>query len=236
MTSRVAVLDVDGTLLPGALGVRFLKNLMATGDCEPTAAAESLAAVERYHRGAVELNSAAPVVYRYFAAALAGTTDTAARSAALRAWEEAGRDVFPFARPLIRMLHAAGFRIALISGSPDEVVRLAAADLGVDMACGAVSEVVDGCYTGILVRTPGLPGGKRATLRDLTAGTGFDRPASFAIGNSSSDAEIFSCVGAAVAFEPDEVLRAQARAHGWATADRGDVLGICARLTAVRHR
>ncbi|MFE4263978.1 HAD family hydrolase [Streptomyces sp. NPDC056883] len=236
--ARIAVLDLDGTLAEGSLAAPFVESLIAGGVCDPAAGRAALDAIAGYHdedadpEGPAGHASTAAAFYAHFARALEGADRTEVERAAEAAWPTARKKIIPFADELVRLLHAAGLRTVLISGSPYEIVRRAAAELGIGEAHGMRAEFRRGRCTGTLTTTPALPGGKRAALRTATKGGPVDRRSSFAIGNSPSDAEVFEQVGLAVAFEPDPVLRGWAMDRDWITADRGNVLAVCQDLIA----
>jgi phosphoserine phosphatase len=213
---------MDGTLLPATLGVLFLRELH--GHTSPPAVAAAVAEVERYHRNEIDLDTAAPCIYRHYAAAMKGVPAEAAQRAAETVWRSARPLLFDFVDDLLALLRRRSYTTILISGSPQEVIAHAAADLGVQAARGVTAQIRNGRYTGRLDLVPGLPGGKRAAFDDLTGPLAPDLPASLAIGDSSSDAEIFHRVGLPVAFEPDPALRALAVTRHWIIADRRTLL------------
>ncbi|WP_407840205.1 HAD family hydrolase [Streptomyces sp. DSM 116496] len=230
--ARIAVLDLDGTLAEGSVAPPFVESLIAGGVCDPAAGRAALDMMAGYQRGTAAHAPSAAAAYDHLARALEGAARTDVEHAAQVAWPAARKKIFPFADELVRLLHAAGLRTVLISGSPYEIVRRAAAELGIGEAHGMRAEFRRGRCTGTLTTTPALPGGKRAALRTATRGGAVDRRSSFAIGNSPSDAEVFEQVGLAVAFEPDPILRGWAMDRDWITADRGNVLAVCQDLIA----
>ncbi|MCP3759735.1 HAD-IB family phosphatase [Streptomyces sp. TBY4] len=230
--ARIAVLDLDGTLAEGSVALPFVESLIAGGVGDPVAGRAALGAMAGYHGGTAAHSSSAAAAYAHLARALEGAERTEVERAAAAAWPAARKRILPFADELVRLLHSAGLRTVLISGSPYEIVRRAAAELGIGEAHGMRAEFRRGRCTGALTSTPALPGGKRAALRTATKGSPVDRRSSFAIGNSPSDAEVFEQVGLAVAFEPDPVLRGWAMDRDWITADRRNVLAVCRDLIA----
>ncbi|MFD7732221.1 HAD family hydrolase [Kitasatospora phosalacinea] len=231
MSGHVAVLDMDGTLLPGTLGTDYLDALLAVGLADRTSARAAIDAVARYRDGQLALADAAPQIYGHYARALRGTPVGAAHEVAFRVWQRARPRLFPFVADLLDALAAAGYRTVLISGSPHEVIEHAAADLDVHAAQGVVADHDGHHHTGTLSLVPGLPGGKhralRALVRQLPATPGkSDRKKWFAIGNSSSDAEVLTQVGRPLAFEPDPQLAHLAALHAWPVADRDNLLPV----------
>jgi phosphoserine phosphatase len=79
-----------------------------------------------------------------------------------------------------------------------------------------VCEVVDGAYTGRVLRAAHGEGKARA-LRELAAAEGLDLSASTAYSDSFSDVPFLEAVGHPVAVNPDRKLRRLARLRGWPT-------------------
>ncbi|GAA2251538.1 hypothetical protein GCM10010232_44510 [Streptomyces amakusaensis] len=219
---------MDGTLFPGTLGTELLARLAHAGITDTAHAEAARAALRRYRDGHAPLTPAATAVYAHYAAALKDRRPADVERAADAVWASARRRLFPFARPLLKRLRDAGFTCVLVSGSPQEVVRLAAADLGIVHARGTTAEIRGDRYTGTLTAALGLPGGKTGALEALGV---HPPPAAgpdiaFAVGDSISDAEIFHRTAHPVAFEPDAQLALLARRHGWPIAHRHDLLEI----------
>jgi phosphoserine phosphatase len=79
-----------------------------------------------------------------------------------------------------------------------------------------VCEVVDGAYTGKVLRAAHGEGKARA-LRELADAEGLDLSASTAYSDSYSDVPFLEAVGHPVAVNPDRRLRRIARLRGWPT-------------------
>jgi phosphoserine phosphatase len=222
-TARAAILDVDGTLYPGALGVDLLGALVETGTCELRACARVYEVLTEYRRGVIDFSTMAARAYAAYAAALAGREVGRVEAVARELWASKRAQLFAFVPELLACLRARGFVPMLISGSPVEMISLVAEELGIELAHGAVFARAAGHYTGRVELSSGRPGEK---LRIFTA-TAADRFAlaqSFAIGDSLTDAALFERVASAIAFEPDGELSELARAHGWTIATRDDVI------------
>ncbi|MGM1058408.1 HAD family hydrolase [Saccharothrix sp. Mg75] len=138
---RVAVLDVDGTLVEAPLPamsadaglaardrLTLLRWASATGEPEDSVVAGRL--------------------HGLFAAMLTGVACRAVSAVAARMWSRQRRRVFPFAAPLVVALKDAGYLPALISGGPEELAACLAVELGVELFRGTRFETADGPYTG----------------------------------------------------------------------------------------
>lgn len=225
-----AILDLDGTLLPGVLGKEYLVDLIESGTCQRDQALACLRAIDRYARYEGPRTDVMAVAYRHYAAALQGVSPEEARATAARTWKRCRGELFPFALDLIDLLKTRDYKIHLISGNADMLVQEAVDGLGLHWGRGALTEVVDGRFTERLICVPGLPGGKDSLTRELAASDDFSARTAMALGNAGSDAEVFAYVDIAVAFEPDTELRALAARHDWHIVDRDTIVTTCSRL------
>jgi HAD superfamily hydrolase (TIGR01490 family) len=114
---------------------------------------------------------------------------------------------------------AAGQQVWLVTATPVELAAIIARRLGFTGAIGTVGEVHDGVYTGRLVSDIMHGPAKAAAIRELAEREGFDLTACTAYSDSSNDLPMLSVVGNAVAVNPDQTLRRQARLHGWQIRD-----------------
>ncbi|MCP2314745.1 HAD-superfamily subfamily IB hydrolase, TIGR01490 [Nocardia amikacinitolerans] len=94
-------------------------------------------------------------------------------------------------------LAAGGTRIVLVSGSFDAALRPIAEQVGADAMLCTDLEVVDGRYTGAVMRTMVGPD-KAAALRRYAAATGIDLRDCAAFGDHHTDIAMFDLVGHAV--------------------------------------
>lgn len=215
---------MDGTLTPGVLGLRLLEELLAQGACDRVAAARIVAAVTAYREGRADRTRTVAIAYRHYARAVAETPPETVNKAAIRAWHRHRDDLFPFTVPLLAELRERGYLTILISGSPHEIVSVAAADLGIDYAQGARLLIRAGRFTDAVLVGTGLPDTKHRVLHQLARRARVSLDDSFGVGNSVADVRILRHVSRPLAFEPDSRLLATARALRWPVADRDDVV------------
>jgi HAD superfamily hydrolase (TIGR01490 family) len=107
--------------------------------------------------------------------------------------------------------------VALVSGSPQQVLDSIAADLGIEYALGTSLEVKDGRYTGSMTGPLSMGAGKITAVEDWAAekNLDIDWSESFAYGDGRGDIPLLEKVGHPVAVYPDEVLKAVAQERGW---------------------
>jgi HAD superfamily hydrolase (TIGR01490 family) len=122
--------------------------------------------------------------------------------------------VYRDAIDLVARHRERGEKAFVVSAALQEIVDVLVAELGFDGGLGSTAEVVDGSYTGRLVRR--LDGRAKAeALATLAAREGIDLGESTAYSDSASDVPFLEAVGTAVAVNPDRTLREVARKRGW---------------------
>ncbi|MFI5674896.1 haloacid dehalogenase-like hydrolase [Streptomyces cellulosae] len=215
---RIAVLDVDGTLIAGTLAGP-LPTMLAEARLVPRDRLERLrraqsAANAEDPRAAARMNE-------LFASMLTDVACRAVSAVTARLWARQRARLFTFAKPLVAMLKDAGHVPLLISGGPQELVAHLAAELDVTLFRGTQFEAADGLFTGRVAWA--VADGKDRAAQDLT-GTRIDWPGSLAVGNSLGDVSSLSRVGRPVVFEPSPALRALAARRSWPVCDRTSLL------------
>jgi HAD superfamily hydrolase (TIGR01490 family) len=121
-----------------------------------------------------------------------------------------------YAEPLalVQRHRERGEPVYIVSATLQEIIDGLAAELGFDGALGSTGEVVDGVFTGKVVRALHHEA-KADCVRELAAREGFDLAESTAYSDSHSDLPFLEAVGHAVAVNPDRALRRSAAERGW---------------------
>jgi len=206
-----AALDLDGTLYPGTAGLALLSALAKGGHCPAGDAASLFAFLDQLAADQLNTVDKATRACQLYARAVAATDPRVVEQLSHTIWQSERRTLFSFTRPLVDALHRAGHTTILISGSPHEIVRAAADDLGITHCQGAVFR------DGHVIRAPGIPGVKESILPA-------DAEVSFAFGNSASDSDLLARAVHPIAFEPLPLLRKAAEVNGWTVVDRTTLL------------
>jgi len=228
---RVAVFDVDGTLVDGQLGAPLPRALAEAGVVSEegwTRLHDHLASMPA---DGLEDPATIAGTYALYADMLRGVSTEAVASVVHRVWEQRRHALFGFVAPLLADVRDLGFVPMLISGGIDELVALAAADLGVARFRGLRLERADGVYTGA-VRDG--PVSKSAIADELAEGRPVDWPESIAAGDSLPDAALLERAGHPFAFEPTPALGKRARDEAWPVADRETLLPLVRSRVGVR--
>ena len=209
---RLAVFDLDRTLLPGSSLSLFGRALHRAGMVGSGRMASYVAREAVFVRRGQGTSAA----HRLLAALLADVADREA-GPLLDVAEGLGDDLARTARPGARWLldrHlAAGDFCVIASASPQPLVEAAARALGAQRAVGTRAEVRDGRFTGRL-EGPFCHGrGKLARLRVELGPADLSRASAYS--DSMSDLPLLSAAGRPVAVNPDRRLRREARTQGW---------------------
>jgi HAD superfamily hydrolase (TIGR01490 family) len=115
---------------------------------------------------------------------------------------------------LVQQHRDRGEPVYIVSATLQEIVGELARELGFDGALGSTCEIVDGVYTGQVLR-PCHGARKAAAVRELAEREGIDLGGSTAYSDSHTDLPFLEVVGNAVAVNPDKELRRIAEERGW---------------------
>ena len=125
-----------------------------------------------------------------------------------------------YAEPLalVQRHRERGEPVYIVSAALQEIVDALAAELDFDGGIGSTCEIVQGVYTGRMLRAC-HGGAKAGAVRELAERDGIDLAASTAYSDSHSDLPFLEAVGNPVAVNPDRELRRLAAERGWAVLE-----------------
>jgi HAD superfamily hydrolase (TIGR01490 family) len=210
---KLALFDLDNTLLSGDTDVEWLDFLVERGVLPASEGAANHAMDRRYGSG-----KASPLEYVRFYLSYYRPYDLAT----LRAWraEFFERRI----RPL--MLPAAGALIdshrksliAIVTATNRFLVEPIAAAFGIEHLMATEPQIADGRFTGDIVAEPCMREGKVAHLARWLGARGHtleDFGESWFYSDSINDLPLLERVTHPVAVDPGEKLEALARSRGW---------------------
>jgi len=209
---RLAIFDLDRTLLPGSSLAYLGRALVRTRVLRPRQLC-GFAVRELLFRRRGLSHAGADRLRERLLTMVAGVE----RSLLIPVVEEAGSAVAglvpPAALRLVRQHRELGDYCVVLSSSPQELVERVAAELGVQHGVGTRAEVVDGRFTGRLDGPFCHSDGKLARLRDELGVVDLSR--TWAYSDAGSDLPLLSACAYPVAVNPDRRLRSAAKAAGW---------------------
>ena len=109
----------------------------------------------------------------------------------------------------------AGHHVALISGSPDFLVKPIAEVLSVSIVHAARLQATEGGYTGRVYAPLPYGEGKRRIIEDLASQYHLDLKRSYAYGDSPGDFDALKMVGHPFVVNPIRGMTRMAREEGW---------------------
>lgn len=212
---RLALFDLDHTLLSADSDVLWCEFLIDEGTLDPAFAEQCRAIAQQYDAGTVT-----PVDYCSFhARTLAGLSPAGLLPLRERFFRTRVRPRIPEdARKLLEACRARGETPILTTATNRVVSELTAADLGVDHYLCTELELVDGRYTGRPRGTLNMRSGKIDRLREWLRESGLSeqllREASFYT-DSINDLALLSAVRRPIVVDPDSRLESTALRKGW---------------------
>ena len=217
--TAAAFFDVDNTIIRGASIFHLARGLyrrdfLSLRDIARFAWQQARFVALGEHTGHVADAQARALAF------IAGHSVAEMRAVGEEVFDEMLADkIWPGTLALARMHEDAGQRVWLVTATPIEVAEVIAARLRLSGAIGTVSEHAGGIYTGRLVGVPMHGQAKANAVAELAEHEGLALRRCAAYSDSANDIPLLSLVGHPVAVNPDRVLRAHARAHGWQIQD-----------------
>ncbi|APW40707.1 hypothetical protein RD110_14570 [Rhodoferax koreense] len=214
---RLALFDLDNTLLTGDSEVLWGEFLVARGLAGADFAVRNAEMDRRYHAG-----EAAPGEFcEFFASTLVGRTPAEWQPLREAFMAEVIRPRIPAsAVALVQQYRARGDLLVLTTATSRFLVELTAAELGFEHLIATELRLRDdGCFAGATTGTLNMREGKVSRLkawlegRDLAADAALPR-ASFH-SDSINDLPLLMAVGQPVVVDPDAKLENEAIARGW---------------------
>jgi phosphoserine phosphatase len=228
MTDRsplaVAILDVDGTLVSGSLGVRLLTLLAERSQTRQSALQTIRRLAALRNEGKLSQRAFALRATDLFGAGIEGLEFDTLDNLSRKVLADPRQTIHPFSKDLISLFRSRAITPMLISSSPDFIVRQLADYLGVRFAAGTSYFRSANSYTRRPTVIPSIDGGKVRLARQLVAPARIAWRASIAIGNGIADQPVLARVGTPVVFEPDPDLEQVAHKKGWPITDRTTII------------
>lgn len=123
--------------------------------------------------------------------------------------------ILPRAIELVRRHEQAGDTTLIITATNRFVAGPIGRRYGIDIMLASECEEIDGRYTGKPCDIPCFREGKITRLQRWLEETGHDLKGTYFYSDSRNDLPLLSLVDNPVAVDPDDVLLAHAREHGW---------------------
>jgi len=215
---RLALFDLDNTLLSGDSDVLWCAFLVARGVL-PSSFEETNRALEHEYRSG---QATAAAFSEFFASTLAGRTPQEWHSLREDFMAEAIRPRIPAAASALLEQHRAADDVLILTSATNRFLCEQTADeLGVHhLIATELAQLPDGRFSGALRGTLNMREGKVQRLRDwlVARDAGSVEAAldsAIFYSDSINDLPLLSAVGQAVAVDPDAHLLREAQQRGW---------------------
>jgi alcohol-forming fatty acyl-CoA reductase len=225
-SAKLAILDLDGTLYAGTLGIDLLNELTRQKLFQPKAFEKALQVMEAYVCGELGREELAVHIYRLYGEGIVGLTQEQVVRAAAEVWEHSKHRVFPFVGELLSTLSRRGYTTVLMTGSPTEIVSQFTRSYVFDRVYAAGFQLQEGRYTGRLQSSPAVAGQKRSMLQRISRELEADLSASLVLGDSENDFEMFDLVGVPIAMNLQGALSLQFQSRGWKQASPNTLMPL----------
>ena len=211
-----AIFDFDGTIISGYSATAFLKDQIARGEISPADLVQLTQAATRFGLGSLGFSALMTVHAQY----LAGRSESEYIANSERLFRRAiAKLIYPEARQLIEAHRAAGHSIAIISSATPYQVMPAAKDLGIEDVYATDLEVVDGQFTGGVVKPTCFGVGKVDAAERFAEKRDSSLENCFFYSDSTDDIELLEAASRPVVLNGSRELRVIARDKGWSIAD-----------------
>lgn len=211
---KFAVFDVDGTFFRSGLYRELVAEFVKRGifSDEEKIAIEDIERNWRQDRSQESFHHLDGTIIEMFEAHLATLNPAAYDEVARQVVENHHSNVFSYTSQLAQRLKSEGYTLIAISGSQHELVEDFMRRHGFDISVGLLHERDGNAFTGQSKR---VYNNKHTILQEIVSERGLTFDGSVAIGDTAGDIEMMALADRAIAFNPDQVLLAHAKAQGW---------------------
>lgn len=203
---------------------RFVKYLNTVNLFSPTSEVELDRLKQLFYTNQITYRQLAIEFPKIYVGPFKGKTVTEIHQAAkFFASEIITNSLYPYAVELVHLMNQHSMTIAL-SGSPQEVIQIVGAHLGFNLIYGTELEVIEGVYTGRLIRNLIPKEGKAEVFRSIVNKFDIDLRNSFGFGDTGQDVAFLEKVGTPVAVNPNPELLMIAQKKGWIICQSEDTI------------
>ena len=210
-----AIFDFDGTIISGYSATAFIREQLRRGDLQTRELLELAQAMTSFGLGNLGFSAMMTVTTQF----LRGITEASYEELGQTLYDDQlARRIYPESRAQINAHLAKGHTVAVISSATCYQVAPAAQDLGIEHVMCTELEVVDGLFTGQVVRPTCFGQGKVDAAERLASEQGADLDKSFFYSDSQDDLLLLERVALPRVLNPSNRLLGIARDRHWPVA------------------
>ena len=207
-----ALFDFDGTIIAGYSAFAMLREKFQRRELGVEEIVETANVMAQYSAGSMGFSGLMLAAAKF----MKGVTEESYFEFGEELYKKhIAKKVYPESRALINAHIAKGHTVAIISSATIYQIAPTARDLGIDHVLCSEYEVVDGEFTGDIIRPLCFGEGKVIAAEKLSEAHGVDLDQSFFYSDSDDDLELLEHVGHPRVLNPNRKLTEIANAKGW---------------------
>jgi putative phosphoserine phosphatase/1-acylglycerol-3-phosphate O-acyltransferase len=211
-----AFFDFDGTVIYGYSATTYLREQIKRGDVSPRQLLELTKTMTQFGMGNMGFSAMMTIASQY----LRGISEEDYLEFAEKLYtKHIAKLIYPETRALIEAHLKKGHTVALVTAATPYQVMPAARDLGVENVKCSNLEVVDGKFTGSVVKPTCYGMGKVDAAEQIAEQYDVDLSQSYFYSDSDEDIQLLEFVGKPRPLNPNKRLRRIASGRGWPVQD-----------------
>jgi len=216
VTKEVDAFDFDGTVIYGYSATTYLREQIKRGDVSPRQLVELMKTMTQFGLGNMGFSAMMTIASQY----LRGISEEDYLEFAEKLYSKhIAKLIYPESRALIEAHLRKGHTVALISAATPYQIMPAARDLGIENVKCSNLEVVEGKFTGAVVKPTCYGMGKVDAAEQLADQYDIEISQSYFYSDSDEDIQLLEFVGNPRPLNPNKRLRRVARGRGWPVQD-----------------
>ncbi len=211
-----AFFDFDGTIIHGYSATTYLREQVKRGDISPKQLVELAKVMAQFGLGNMDFSIMLTMASQF----MEGIDESDYLTFSEQLYKKhIAKLIYPESRALIEAHLKKGHTVALVSAATPYQVMPAARELNIPHVKCSQLEVVDGKFTGSVVRPTCYGMGKVDAAEQLAEQFNIDLAQSFFYSDSDEDIQLLEHVGNPRPLNPNSRLRHIARGRGWPVQD-----------------
>ena len=211
-----AFFDFDGTVIHGYSASVYLREQVKRGDIKPAQLAELAKVMVQFGLGNLNFSGMLTMASQF----LAGIKEAEYLQFSEALYKKhIAKLIYPESRALIEAHLKKGHTVALVSAATPYQIMPAARELGINHVKCSRLEVVDGAFTGSVLRPTCYGMGKVHAAETLAEEHDLDISQSYFYSDSDEDLQLLEFVGKPRPLNPNKRLRHIAKGRGWPVQD-----------------
>lgn len=211
-----AFFDFDGTVIYGYSATTYLREQIKRGDIAPGQLVELVKTMTQFGMGNMGFSAMMTIASQY----LKGISESDYLEFSEQLYtKHIAKLIYPESRALIEAHLRKGHTVALVTAATPYQVMPAARDLGIEHVRCSNLEIVDGSFTGAVVKPTCYGMGKVDAAEQLAHDHNIDIEQSYFYSDSDEDIQLLEFVGNPRPLNPNKRLRRIASGRGWPVRD-----------------